>query len=61
VGVLIDAEARVVGADGKPIPGLLAAGADTGGTFVRGYAGGLALAVVFGLKAAQTAATPAMI
>jgi succinate dehydrogenase/fumarate reductase flavoprotein subunit len=61
VGVLIDAEARVVGADGKPIPGLLAAGADTGGTFVRGYAGGLALAVVFGLKAAQTAATRAMI
>jgi hypothetical protein len=40
---------------GAPIPGLLAAGADTGGVFVRAYAGGLANALVFGLQAAATA------
>ena len=55
VGLLIDGSARVIGQDGTPIPGLLAAGADTGGVFVRGYAGGLALSLVFGLKAAETA------
>jgi hypothetical protein len=33
---------------------LLAAGADAGGTFSRDYAGGLANAAVFGLRAAQT-------
>jgi succinate dehydrogenase/fumarate reductase flavoprotein subunit len=54
-GLLIDRQARVLSAQGKPIPGLLAAGADSGGVFNRAYAGGLANALVFGLQAAATA------
>jgi succinate dehydrogenase/fumarate reductase flavoprotein subunit len=54
-GVLIDTEARAVREDGKPIPGLLAAGADAGGLYNGAYAGGLAAALVFGLRAARTA------
>jgi succinate dehydrogenase/fumarate reductase flavoprotein subunit len=54
-GLLIDDEARVLDRDGHPIPGLLAAGADAGGLYVRAYAGGLAAALVFGLRAARTA------
>jgi succinate dehydrogenase/fumarate reductase flavoprotein subunit len=54
-GLVIDEEARVLDAEGRPIPGLLAAGADAGGLYVRAYAGGLAAALVFGLRAAQTA------
>jgi succinate dehydrogenase/fumarate reductase flavoprotein subunit len=54
-GLLIDRDARVLDASGAPIPGLLAAGADAGGLYVRAYAGGLAAAVVFGLCAADTA------
>jgi succinate dehydrogenase/fumarate reductase flavoprotein subunit len=54
-GLRIDPQARVLGDDGAPIPGLLAAGADTGGVFVRAYAGGVANALVFGLQAAETA------
>lgn len=54
-GLRIDAAARVLGDDGRPIDGLLAAGADSGGVFARGYAGGIANALVFGLRAAQTA------
>ena len=47
----------MLGEDGTPIPGLLAAGADAGGVFHRAYAGGLATALVFGLQAAATAAS----
>jgi succinate dehydrogenase/fumarate reductase flavoprotein subunit len=54
-GLLIDTSARVLGEDGRPLDGLLAAGADAGGGYVRAYAGGLAWALVFGLRAAQTA------
>jgi succinate dehydrogenase/fumarate reductase flavoprotein subunit len=54
-GLLIDASARALDAEGHAIPGLLSAGADAGGTFARGYAGGLANAVVFGIRAARTA------
>lgn len=54
-GVLIDDRARVLDDHRRPIPGLLAAGADTGGLYVRAYAGGLAAAAVFGLRAAATA------
>jgi succinate dehydrogenase/fumarate reductase flavoprotein subunit len=54
-GVRIDDQARVLRAGGEPIPGLLAAGSDTGGLWVRAYAGGLASALVFGLSAADTA------
>jgi len=52
---LIDDESRVLDAEQRPIPGLLAAGADAGGLYVRAYAGGLAAALVFGLRAARTA------
>jgi succinate dehydrogenase/fumarate reductase flavoprotein subunit len=53
-GIKIDTSARVLDAAGVPIPGLLAAGADVGGVYEGGYAGGLALACVFGLTAART-------
>jgi succinate dehydrogenase/fumarate reductase flavoprotein subunit len=54
-GLRIDPDARVLGENGAPIRGLYAAGADAGGLYVRAYAGGLAAALVFGLRAAQTA------
>ncbi len=54
-GVRIDPDARVLDEEGNPIAGLLAAGADAGGVYVRAYAGGIALALVFGLRAARTA------
>jgi len=54
-GIATDECARVLDNDGRPVPGLLAAGADAGGLFVRAYAGGLAAATVFGLRAARTA------
>jgi succinate dehydrogenase/fumarate reductase flavoprotein subunit len=56
-GIRIDSSARVLDESGEPIPGLLAAGSDTGGLYVRAYAGGIASALVFGLTAAQTAVT----
>ncbi len=54
-GIRIDTSARVLDEAGEPIPGLLAAGSDTGGLYVRAYAGGVASALVFGLAAARTA------
>jgi succinate dehydrogenase/fumarate reductase flavoprotein subunit len=54
-GLRIDSQARVLGEDGEPVPGLLAAGADAGGVFVRAYAGGIATALIFGRQAALTA------
>lgn len=51
-GLETDSEGRVIGGDGHPIPGLFAAGAD--GCFYSGtYFGGLALGLVFGLRAAD--------
>ncbi|MFJ8111333.1 FAD-binding protein [Streptomyces sp. NPDC096132] len=58
-GVRIDDRARVLGEDGRPVAGLLAAGSDTGGLWHRAYAGGIASALVFGLVAAETAARAA--
>jgi succinate dehydrogenase/fumarate reductase flavoprotein subunit len=58
-GLTIDEHARVLDAQGAPIPGLLAAGADAGGVSYRAYAGGLATGLVFGLQAAETAAAQA--
>ncbi len=58
-GVRIDGNARVLDANGTPIPGLFAAGATTGGLEggpAVGYVGGLMKAVVFGLLAAECAA-----
>jgi succinate dehydrogenase/fumarate reductase flavoprotein subunit len=54
-GLAIDDRARVLDQAGEPIPGLLAAGADAGGVFTKAYAGGLAAALVFALRAAETA------
>jgi succinate dehydrogenase/fumarate reductase flavoprotein subunit len=54
-GIRIDSSARVLDEDGAPIPGLFAAGSDTGGLFFRAYAGGIANALVFGLTAARSA------
>ncbi|MFO1376281.1 MAG: FAD-binding protein [Steroidobacteraceae bacterium] len=54
-GLAIDEHARVLRGDGNPVPGLYAAGADAGGIYGRGYAGGLALAMTFGIEAARSA------
>jgi succinate dehydrogenase/fumarate reductase flavoprotein subunit len=54
-GIRVDASSRVVGRDG-PIAGLLAAGVDIGGVYTRAYAGGLSRGLVFGRRAAFTAA-----
>lgn len=50
-GLRTDTSARVLDASEAPIRGLLAAGADLGGLYAGGYAGGLAQASVFALKA----------
>lgn len=59
-GILTDAAAQVLDMDERPIPGLLAAGACTGGLegFSRsGYSGGLSKSTTFGMIAGETAAT----
>ena len=59
-GILTNAAAEVLDRDERPIPGLLAAGACTGGLegFRRnGYSGGLSKSATFGLIAGETAAT----
>jgi fumarate reductase flavoprotein subunit len=57
-GLRVDGSARVLDADGKPIPGLYAAGGTMGGLHGgprAGYAGGLLEACVFGLLAGTDA------
>lgn len=54
-GLRIDAQAHVLDEAGTPIPGLFAAGADIGGLYNGGYAGGLSMSCVFGITAAKTA------
>ncbi len=49
----VDDQARVLNAAGKPVPGLLAAGADAGNIYGEGYAGGLAAGATFALLAAR--------
>jgi fumarate reductase flavoprotein subunit len=59
-GILTDAAARVLDENERPITGLLAAGACTGGLegFSRnGYSGGLSKSATFGMIAGETAAT----
>ncbi|MFE9307821.1 FAD-dependent oxidoreductase [Streptomyces sp. NPDC006706] len=58
-GVRIDDQARVLDADGRPVPGLHAAGADIGGLSNHGYAGGLAPAYITGRRAGRSAARAA--
>jgi predicted oxidoreductase len=45
----------VLDAAGEPVAGLHAAGADAGGIFTGGYGSGLAAALVFGRRAAESA------
>lgn len=54
-GLRTDERARVLTRGGRVIPGLYAVGSDAAGAFCRGYAGGLANAAVFGLRAAADA------
>jgi fumarate reductase flavoprotein subunit len=56
-GIEIDAQARVTGHDGAPLPGLYAAGSCTGGIEggpLGGYVGGYLKAVTLGLIAGET-------
>lgn len=58
-GLRIDTEARVLGPDDRPIPGLYAAGETTGGMFGECYAAGgasIGNAIVFGRIAGRNAA-----
>lgn len=55
-GLRVDARACVLDADGKPVDGLFAAGADAGGISTGGWSSGLATALVLGLVAAESAA-----
>jgi fumarate reductase flavoprotein subunit len=55
-GLAVDAGCRVLRRmDGRPIPGLYAAGVEVGGVSVGGYTSGLASALVFGRTAAESA------
>lgn len=54
-GLTIDAGAHVLTPEGRRVSGLFAAGADAGGAYGHGYAGGLALAMTFGITAARSA------
>ena len=58
-GIHVDKEARVISQEGKPIPGLLAAGELVGGLFYFNYPGGTGLTsgAVFGRIAGKAAAT----
>ncbi|MYE14510.1 MAG: FAD-dependent tricarballylate dehydrogenase TcuA, partial [Gammaproteobacteria bacterium] len=60
-GLHVDAEARVVGVDGAPIPGLYGAGELVGGLFYFNYPGGTGLTsgAVFGRTAGRNAAAKA--
>jgi FAD binding domain-containing protein len=52
-GLRVDPRARVLDEQGRPVPGLFAAGVDAGGWSTGGYASGLAAALVLGLQAAE--------
>jgi tricarballylate dehydrogenase len=57
-GIAVDADARVIGEDGEPIPALYAAGELVGGLFYFNYPGGTGLTsgAVFGRAAGEGAA-----
>jgi predicted oxidoreductase len=54
-GIRVDEQLRVLGEAGSPVSGLYAAGVDVGDVWRRGYAGGLAIALVLGRAAAVSA------
>jgi succinate dehydrogenase/fumarate reductase flavoprotein subunit len=55
-GLAVDEGCRVLRrTDGRPLPGLYAAGVEAGGVSVGGYTSGLASALVFGRVAAESA------
>lgn len=54
-GLRVDASSRVLDRRGQPIPGLFAVGADAGGFYNGGWAGGLSVACVFAMVAVETA------
>jgi succinate dehydrogenase/fumarate reductase flavoprotein subunit len=54
-GLAVDADGHALDRDGRPVPGLFAAGADAGGLQDYRYVGGLALGAVFGPRAAEAA------
>jgi fumarate reductase flavoprotein subunit len=57
-GLAVDLQHRVLGRDGKPIPGLYAAGATgQGGLLLKGHGHHLAWAFVSGRRAGRLAAT----
>ena len=58
-GIDVDSDLRVLDRGGQPIPELYAAGADAGGTYDRGYMGGLVLGLVQGRAAGRSAAAAA--
>jgi tricarballylate dehydrogenase len=60
-GVHVDADARVLGGDGQPLPGLFAAGELVGGLFSGNYPGGsgLTAGAVYGRRAGAAAARQA--
>jgi succinate dehydrogenase/fumarate reductase flavoprotein subunit len=58
-GIDVDSELRVLDGDGRPLPRLFAAGADAGGTYDRGYMGGLVLGLVQGRAAGRSAVAEA--
>jgi len=60
-GLAVDARHRVLGADGRPIPGLYAAGSTgQGGLLLKGHGHHLAWAFVSGRRAGRFAATSGM-
>ncbi len=54
-GLTVAPDAQVMRAGGKPVGGLLAAGADVSDAYRNGYGGGLSLAITYGIEAAKTA------
>jgi len=60
-GARVNRRAQALDTTGKPIPGLYAAGADAGGVYTLGYAGGLSLGLAFGRIAGREAAAYARV
>ncbi|MEV1176869.1 FAD-binding protein, partial [Nonomuraea sp. NPDC049784] len=59
-GVRTNTDGAVLDHDGRPVPGLFAAGADIGGLSNYGYAGGLAPGYISGRWAGRSAAARAI-